>query len=86
MSDAAPQYNPYTHCSHGKPYLGHVECPQCELVWLKQQTLPELVARVRRVAYFVKGHPGIVPAALEKSIMQLNEATARMAAELESLP
>jgi hypothetical protein len=38
----------YTHCSHGKRYKD--ECLACDLVWLRQVTIPSIKEDIARAA------------------------------------
>ena len=69
--------NPYTNCSHGKSYKH--ECAECEAVWLKSVTIPEIITRSRRAAHFAYAHPGLMERDVAMSLASLNHVVADLA-------
>ena len=70
-----------SHCGHGKSYKE--PCPECEAVWAKRVTLPNLATSAQRVADFALEHPGLIDrdcaaqiAALSRSVAILAKACA----------
>lgn len=71
-------FDPYTHCSHGKKYVGE-DCAECDVAWLYSVTLPDIVRGCKRAAHFAHDHPGLVERDLGRAIAALNATVAKLA-------
>ena len=73
----------FTHCSHGKKYTE--DCAECDAVWIKSVTLPELIRSAQRAADFALAHPGVIERDVSTAIAHLNRSVSRLAAELDRI-